>query len=147
MVLYIYGTLLLSQMIPVLFLDTIPFILVSDLVFIDSVLVTEVLSFTTEAHNMVSEVAYNGNNLDGSISTTVYRKATQTDRYFNFKLHHPLAHKLAVHVVKTLHSRAGAICSDVTAKDQETWHIRQALINNGYPRGVLQQHAIPADQD
>ena len=29
----------------------------------------------------------------------------------------------------------------VTAKDQETW---QALINNGYLRGVLQQHATPA---
>ena len=42
--------------------------------FIDSVLVTEVFSFTTKAHNMVSEVAYNGNNPDGSISTTVYRK-------------------------------------------------------------------------
>ena len=79
---------------------------------------------------------------DGSISTTVYRKATHTDRYLDFMSHHPLAHKLAV--VKTLHSRAGAICSDVTAKDQETWHIRQALISNGYPRGLLQHHMTPA---
>ena len=56
--------------------------------------------------------------------------------------YHPLAHKLAV--VKTLHSRAGAICSGVIAKDQETWYIRQALISNGYPRGVLQHHVTPA---
>ena len=55
---------------------------------------------------------------DGSISTTVFRKTTHMDRYLDFMSHHPLAHKLAV--VKTLHSRAVAICSDVTAKDQET---------------------------
>ena len=77
-------------------------------------------------------------NPNGSISTMVCRKATHTD----FKSDHPLAHKLAV--VKTLHSRVGAICSDVTAMDQETWHIRQALINSGYPRGVLQHHATLA---
>ena len=75
---------------------------------------------------------------DGSISTTVYRKATHMD----FMSHHPLAHKLTV--VKTLRGRAEAICSDVTTKDQETRHIKQALINNGYPRGMLQHHATPA---
>ena len=80
---------------------------------------------------------------DGSISTTVYRKATHMDRYLDFASHHPLAHKLAV--VKTLHSRAEAVCSTVTAKDHETKHIRQALINNGYPKGVIQHHARPAN--
>ena len=79
--------------------------------------------------------------LDGSISMTVYRKASHIDCYLDFMSHHPLAHKLAV--VKTLHSRAGAICSDVTAKDQETRHIRQALINNGHPKGVIQPHSTP----
>ena len=64
------------------------------------------------------------------------------ESYLDFMSHHPLAHKLAV--VKTLHSRAGAICSNVTAKDQETRHIRQAFISNGYPRGVIQHHATPA---
>ena len=70
------------------------------------------------------------------------RKAIHTDRYLDFMSHHLLAHKLAV--VKTLHRRAGAICSDITTKDQETWRIRKALINNGYPRGVLQHHGAPA---
>ena len=37
---------------------------------------------------------------------------------------------------KALHGRAEfeAICSDVTAKDQETRHIRQGLVNKGHPR-------------
>ena len=37
---------------------------------------------------------------------------------------------------KALHGRAKfeAICSDVTAKDQETRHIRQGLVNKGHPR-------------
>ena len=87
-------------MIPVLFLDTIMFVVVSQWpCVLDSELVTEVFLFTTKTHNMVSEVAY-------TMVTTQ---------------------------MAPFHSRAGAICSDVTAKDQETWHIRQAIINNGYP--------------
>ena len=81
---------------------------------------------------------------DGSISATVYRKATHMDCYFDVTSHHPLAYKLAV--VRALHSRADAVCSDVTAKDQETRHIRQAFIINGYPKGLVQQvRPEPAD--
>lgn len=72
---------------------------------------------------------------DGSISTTVYRIATHTDCYLDFMSHHPLAHKLTV--VKTLHGKAEAMCSDMITKDQETRHIRQALVNNG-------NHTTPA---
>lgn len=45
----------------------------------------------------------------------------------------PLPHKSAV--VRTPHNRAEVTCSDVTAKE-ETRHIRQSLIHNGYPRGM-----------
>lgn len=48
--------------------------------------------------------------------------------------HHPLAHKLAV--VNTMQGRARAICLDVTAKEQKTRGIRQAL-SNGCPSRML----------
>ena len=76
---------------------------------------------------------------DGSISTTVYRKPTHTDRYLDFSSHHPLAHKIAV--VKTLHGRAEAISSSVVHKDSEIRHVRRALGTNGYPRGVVERYS------
>ena len=47
-------------------------------------------------------------------------------------------------MVKTLHSRARAICTHIPFKDQETWHIGQTLIKNGYPRGLIQHHTTAA---
>ena len=41
---------------------------------------------------------------DGSISTSVYRKPTNTDKYWSFDSHHPQQHKALV--VHTLSSRA-----------------------------------------
>ena len=35
-------------------------------------------------------------NLDGTISTTVYRKPTRTERYLDLSSHHPPTHKAAV---------------------------------------------------
>ena len=74
----------------------------------------------------------------GSISTTVYKKPTHTDRYLDFSSHHPLAHKIAV--VKTLHGRAEAISSSVMHKDNEVRHVRRALGVNGYPREVVERY-------
>ena len=52
---------------------------------------------------------------DGSLTTSVYRKKTHTDKYLSFESHHPIAHKLSV--VNTLFSRAEGICT--TEKDLE----------------------------
>lgn len=77
---------------------------------------------------------------DGSISTTVFRIPTQRSLpgLYGLTFLGPKACS-----GQDLHRRARAICSDVTAKDQKTRHIRQALINNGYSRGMLQHHEPP----
>ena len=68
---------------------------------------------------------------DGSLSTSVYRKKTHTDRYLDFTSHHPLTNKVAV--ARTLMTRVDRICTYVPDKDKEKRHIAKALKNNGHP--------------
>lgn len=75
---------------------------------------------------------------DGSLSTTVFRKKTHTDRYLDFDSHHPLAHKIAV--TRTLLTRADRICTSITDRDAEKRHVSQALSNNGYPMGLVRKN-------
>ena len=75
---------------------------------------------------------------DGSLSTSVYRKKTHTDRYLDFTSHYPLAHKVAV--ARTLMTRADRICTFVPDKDKEKQHIAEALNNNGYPSQHVNQN-------
>ena len=79
---------------------------------------------------------------DGSLSTTMFRKSTHTDKYLDFKSHHPLAHKVAV--ARTLFNRAEKICSDVPDTDKE--HVAKALQKNGYPRGLVVKNWTPTSQ-
>ena len=69
---------------------------------------------------------------DGSISTSVYRKATHTDQYLSFHSHHPAAHKRAV--VRSLMCRAEALSSSGVSHAQEEKLVSQALQGNGTPR-------------
>lgn len=69
---------------------------------------------------------------DGSVSTTVYRKATHTDKYLDYESHHPLSHKLSV--VSTLLHRIDTHCSTDSARSVENSRVLQALKVNGYPK-------------
>ncbi len=70
--------------------------------------------------------------VSGSLSFSVYRKATHTDHYLQFDSHQPLEHKLGV--MRTLRHRANTTVSDKnTLKDEED-HIKQALCIAGYPK-------------
>ena len=76
---------------------------------------------------------------DGSISTSVYRKATHTDKYLDFSSHHPLPHKRAV--ISTLLNRAKTYSSWSDARNSEEDHISLALQWNGYPRKLICKHS------
>ena len=58
-------------------------------------------------------------NKDNTISTTIYKKPTQTDRYLQFDSHHPKNHKFAV--AKTLHSRIDTHVTN-NSDDKATLH-------------------------
>ena len=76
---------------------------------------------------------------DGSLSSSVYRKPTHTDRYLNFNSHHPLSHKVAV--IRTLVGRAGALCSSGTQKTTELSHVEKVLRRNHYPARVIERYS------
>ena len=80
---------------------------------------------------------------DGSISNSVYRKATHTDQYLCFHSHHPAAHKRVV--VRTLMCRAEALSSSgvIVSRAQEEKLVSQALQGNGYPKGFIHKHTCP----
>ena len=62
---------------------------------------------------------------DGSVTTSVYRKATHTNQYLSFDSHHPMAHKAAV--VRTLISRASTLSSNGVERVAEEKRIVNAL--------------------
>ena len=70
-------------------------------------------------------------NSDGSLSTKVYRKPTQTDFYLQWDSHHTISAKNSV--VKTLHHRAKAVCSNQQLLDEEGDHLQKVLTENKYP--------------
>ena len=66
----------------------------------------------------------------GTIKTSVYRKATHTDKYLQFNSHHPSQHKRSV--ARTLLDRAKNIPSTDPDKSTEIQHVVDALKINGY---------------
>ena len=62
---------------------------------------------------------------DGTVSITVYRKQTHTDKYLDFRSHHPANHKVAV--VKTLFSRAEVVCSSALERNRERKRLNRVI--------------------
>ena len=77
----------------------------------------------------------------GSLTTTVFRKKTHSDRYLDFDSHHPLAHKVAV--ARTLLTRADHICGSAPDRDVEKRRITEALNSNGYPTALVKKNWHP----
>ena len=74
---------------------------------------------------------------DGSLNFDVYRKPTSTDRYLDYNSYNPISHKM--NTIKTLQKRAFTVCSDESNKIAELNLIKNQLINNGYPRKLIEK--------
>ena len=68
---------------------------------------------------------------DGSLSTTVYRKPTNTDLYLQWDSSHTVSSKYSI--VGTLHHRAQIICSSPSCCSKRKKHLQQALTRCKYP--------------
>ena len=81
---------------------------------------------------------------DGSVSMSVYRKLSHTDKYLDFDSHHPLSHKRSV--ANTLHGRARTHCSSSQSRAHEMDCVKSALLQNGYPASILHSHKTRVPQ-
>ena len=81
---------------------------------------------------------------DGSLSTTVVRKNTRTDKCLDFQSHHPLAHKGPV--ARTRFNCAEKICSEFPDSKKEKEQVEKVLQNNGYPRRLVVASTITRSQ-
>ena len=72
---------------------------------------------------------------DGSLSTSVFRKATHTDLYLQWDSHHTISSKYSV--AGTLYHRAKTICSDPQLLKKEEDHLCQALQKCKYPTWAI----------
>ena len=75
-------------------------------------------------------------NNNGTLSFSIYRKPTHTEKYLDFQSNHPLEHKNSV--VQSLMYRAFNLC-DSDFREQEVNHVSDILENNGYPRGIIKK--------
>ena len=81
---------------------------------------------------------------DGSITVSVYRKATNTDRYLDFKSHHHPQHKHSV--ARTLMDRAKNIPSTGEEVTRETKRVAKALAANNYHVNFIHSGGQPNRQ-
>ena len=74
---------------------------------------------------------------DGTVHTSVFRKPTNTDKYLDFRSHHPLSHKVSV--IRTLYSRAVKLSTTSLLRTSEEEHIIKALEENGYTQYLVRR--------
>jgi hypothetical protein len=87
-------------------------------------------TFETETNNSLPFLDCLITRSDGVLTTSVYRKPTNTDRLLDFSSYHPLSHKAST--VKTLFDRADRLCNTRLAKKSEHRALNRQFSINGY---------------
>ena len=77
--------------------------------------------------------------LDGLLTTTVYRKPTYTDYYLAYDSHHPPSVKRGI--VKCLYDRAKHLTTKSSVISEEKKHLPSVLVYNGYPSSFVRKLA------
>ena len=77
---------------------------------------------------------------DGTLETTVCRKATHIDLYLHWDNQHTISEKYSV--VSTLNHRARALCSNPQFLQQEEEHLQKVLLRYNYPIWALNRIKI-----
>ncbi|XP_068756621.1 uncharacterized protein [Montipora capricornis] len=75
--------------------------------------------------------------LDGRLTTSVYRKLTHTDQYLVYDSHHPYSVKRGI--VKCLYERAKRLVTKPSVTSKEKKHLCSVLDSNGYPFSFFQK--------
>ena len=77
---------------------------------------------------------------NGEVEMQVYRKATHTNKYLAFDLHHPAQQRS---VVSMLMRRANTIPSSKALRTEETSHVQDSLQVNGHPTKFIENAPQP----
>ena len=72
---------------------------------------------------------------DNSLSIRVYHKPTHTDQYLQWDSHHNLSAKYSV--IDTFTHRAKSVCITPGLLDEESQHLKEALVRCKYPRWAI----------
>ena len=75
--------------------------------------------------------------LDGRLTTGVYRKPTHTDQYLAYGSHHQQSVKRGI--AKCLYERAKRLVTKPSVISKEKKHLSSSLVSNGYPLSFLQK--------
>lgn len=99
------------------------------------------IKFTTEIQDDENKIAYLDTLVhvqnDNSIKITIYRKATHTDQYLDFRSNHHIKQKIGI--ISTFRHRINKLVTNEEDKKEEEAHVINALKRCGHPDWLLKK--------
>lgn len=78
-----------------------------------------------------------------SFTVGIHRKPTHSDRYLQYESSHPYCIKRGI--ICTLADRVNKLCSDESTRYKELKRLKKVLLENGYPKRLIQKCLNPKD--